>query len=116
MPLANITTQHTKHITSDGATPLIQHLKFEPLFTPVMTQVFGKTYLCSELKEACLLARTHRVDCVTLNGDKVSKKGTLTGGFHDIRSSRIEKMIRITVPCSERASERERERETFRLG
>jgi structural maintenance of chromosome 3 (chondroitin sulfate proteoglycan 6) len=97
VPLAKITAPPTKHIVADNARPLLAHLEFAPIFAPVMAQVFGKTYLCSELKEASLFARTHGVDCVTLNGDKVSKKGTLSGGFHDIRSSRIEKMTRITV-------------------
>ena len=34
--------------------------------------------------------RSHNLDSITLEGDKYDRKGSITGGYHDVRSSRID--------------------------
>jgi structural maintenance of chromosome 3 (chondroitin sulfate proteoglycan 6) len=34
-------------------------------------------------------AKSHELDCVTLDGDTVNRRGALTGGFHDALRSRM---------------------------
>jgi structural maintenance of chromosome 3 (chondroitin sulfate proteoglycan 6) len=29
------------------------------------------------------------MDCITIEGDQINRKGALTGGFHDTRKSRL---------------------------
>lgn len=48
-------------------------------------QVFGKTLVCKDLDIATEAGRATDLNCVTIEGDQVGKKGTLTGGFLDIR-------------------------------
>lgn len=53
-------------------------------------QVFGSTIVTSDLHVATAYRRSHGLNAITLDGDKADRKGTLTGGFHDVRRSRIE--------------------------
>lgn len=35
------------------------------------------------------------MDCITIEGDQINRKGALSGGFHDIRKSRLALMSTI---------------------
>ena len=50
-------------------------------------QVFGKTLLCKDLDVANAAAHRTHLNCVTMGGDEVSKKGSFTGGFRDLSRS-----------------------------
>ena len=50
-------------------------------------QVFGKTLLCKDLDKANEAAHRTHMNCVTMGGDEVSKKGSFTGGFRDLSRS-----------------------------
>ena len=39
--------------------------------------------ICKDLEVASQVMRQAHIDCITMDGDRVSKKGTLTGGFLD---------------------------------
>ncbi|RDX88342.1 Structural maintenance of chromosomes protein 3, partial [Mucuna pruriens] len=54
--------------------------------------VFARTVICKNLDVASRVARTDGLDCITLDGDQVSKKGSMTGGFYDHRRSRLKFM------------------------
>lgn len=48
-------------------------------------QVFGKVMVCRDLETATRVARdSGHLNCVTIKGDQVSKKGTMTGGYLDL--------------------------------
>merc|ERR1712013_928303 len=46
--------------------------------------------ICRNLEMGTQLARTTGLDCVTLDGDQVSGKGSLTGGYFNKSRSRLE--------------------------
>ncbi len=71
------------------AVPLLSKLKFKPAFRPAFLQVFGRALVCKDLDAAVRVAAGAGADCVTLDGDTVSKKGSLEGGFIDTRRSRL---------------------------
>jgi structural maintenance of chromosome 3 (chondroitin sulfate proteoglycan 6) len=71
------------------AVPLLSKLKFKPAFKPAFVQVFGRALVCKDLDAAVRVAAGAGADCVTLDGDTVSKKGSLEGGFTDARRSRL---------------------------
>ena len=48
-----------------------------------MMQVFGKTLVCKDMDVANDAAHRLHVNCVTMAGDEVSKKGSFTGGFRE---------------------------------
>ena len=55
-----------------------------------MRYVFGKTLICRNMEVATKFARLHGLDCITLDGDQVSRRGALTGGYIDTKRSRLE--------------------------
>jgi structural maintenance of chromosome 3 (chondroitin sulfate proteoglycan 6) len=73
--------------------PLIDRLKYEPKYAAAVRQVFGKVVVCRSLELASqVAAEDGGVNCVTLEGDQVERRGALRGGYVDARKSRIEAM------------------------
>ena len=75
---------------AQDALPLIDKIRFDATHQKAFQQVFGKTWVCRDLTVAAAYVKSHGVNTITLDGDKVDRKGALTGGYHDVRRSRIE--------------------------
>ncbi|KAH9283189.1 Structural maintenance of chromosomes protein 3 [Echinococcus granulosus] len=90
LPINKLYVKESHYPEVEGAIPMISRLKFDDKFRPVMVHIFGKTLICSSLEVATQLARRQNFDCITLDGDQASRKGTLTGGYYDNRMSRLE--------------------------
>jgi structural maintenance of chromosome 3 (chondroitin sulfate proteoglycan 6) len=95
MPLNRITGRAVEAVTDPMHTPLLNKLNFEPRFRHVFSRIFGGTFISQDLGSAAAFARTNNVDCVTLKGDQVNKRGALTGGYAEERDSRLECMSQI---------------------
>ena len=54
-----------------------------------MLYVFGKTLICRNIEVATKYARQQGYDCITLDGDQVSRRGALTGGYIDTTRSKL---------------------------
>ncbi|KAH8083787.1 structural maintenance of chromosome protein 3 [Cristinia sonorae] len=90
VPINRIHPKVPQYPNAQDAIPLIDKLQFDPKFRPAFEQVFGKTCVCRDLTIAAAYVKSHGINTITLDGDKVDRKGALTGGYHDIRRSRIE--------------------------
>ncbi|CAE7135950.1 unnamed protein product [Rhizoctonia solani] len=90
MPLNRLKPKSVPFPQAPDALPLIDRLQFDPLHRRAFEQVFGKTAVCENLQVAAAYVRSHGLNTITLEGDKVDRKGALTGGYHDVRRSRIE--------------------------
>lgn len=69
---------------------MVSKLKYGEKYDKAMRYLFGKTLICRNLDVATKLARTTGLDCITLDGDSVSSKGSLTGGYFNSSRSRLE--------------------------
>jgi len=65
-------------------------LNMKKKFDKAVRHIFGRTLICRELEAAVKTAKSHRFDCVTLDGDKVASKGVLTGGYYNTSRSSLE--------------------------
>jgi len=90
MPLNRLKPKVPVFPQTQETQPLIDQLAFDPKYTKAFRQVFGKTCVCKDLTVAAKCARSHDLNAITIEGDKVDRKGALTGGYHDIRRSRID--------------------------
>uniref|UniRef100_D8PZC5 Structural maintenance of chromosomes protein n=1 Tax=Schizophyllum commune (strain H4-8 / FGSC 9210) TaxID=578458 RepID=D8PZC5_SCHCM len=72
------------------AVPLINQLEFDETHIKALQQVFGKTCVCHTLEDATAYVKSHGINTITTDGDKVDRKGALTGGYHDPRRSRLD--------------------------
>lgn len=66
-----------------GVKPLVEVVKSPEQFRPAVMQVFGRTVICQTLELCDEVSKNHGFDCITLEGDKVSSRGTMTGGYID---------------------------------
>ncbi|XVF47055.1 hypothetical protein PTKIN_Ptkin03bG0078400 [Pterospermum kingtungense] len=92
IPLNRVKATHVTYPQSSDVIPLLKKLNFSDKFTPAFNQVFGRTVICRDIDVATRVARTDGLDCITLEGDQVSKKGGMTGGFYDYRRSKLKFM------------------------
>jgi structural maintenance of chromosome 3 (chondroitin sulfate proteoglycan 6) len=90
MPLNRLKPHVPNFPQTEETQPLIDQLAFDPRYTKAFQQVFGKTCVCKDLTVAAKYARSHDLNTITIEGDKVDRKGALTGGYHDIRRSRMD--------------------------
>ncbi|EGD75869.1 hypothetical protein PTSG_07983 [Salpingoeca rosetta] len=74
---------------SDEYTPLVDYIAADQRFLPAVKHVFGKTFVCRELKVAQRVADQHNIDAITLEGDRVSRKNVIKGGWVDDRTNRL---------------------------
>ncbi|KAG6844405.1 hypothetical protein H0H87_007164 [Tephrocybe sp. NHM501043] len=97
MPLNRLKPKNPPAPNAQDAEPLINKLRFDPKFEKAFQQVFGKTCVCRDLTIAAAYVKSHGINTITLDGDKVDRKGALTGGYHDVRRSRIEAIKSVTA-------------------
>lgn len=90
MPLNRLNPKDPEYPSGTEAIPIINKLKFDRKYAPAMRQVFGKMVVCVNLDVAGVYVRSHGLNAITLEGDKVEKRGALTGGYHDPRRSRLD--------------------------
>ncbi|XP_029645024.1 structural maintenance of chromosomes protein 3 isoform X1 [Octopus sinensis] len=90
MPLNRLDGRDTEYPESNDAIPMISKMMFEKKFDRAIKHVFGKVMICRSIEVATQIARTQNLDCITLDGDQVSRRGALTGGFYDTRRSRLD--------------------------
>jgi len=90
MPLNRLDNRDTKYPETNDAIPMISKLRFNDMYGPALKHVFSKTLICRSMEVATQIARTQNLDCITLDGDQVSRRGALTGGYYDNRRSRLD--------------------------
>lgn len=90
MPLNRLQVKVHDYPDDPDSIPMISKLKYEEQYDKALRYIFGKTLICRNLERATELAKSTGLDCVTLEGDQVSSKGCLTGGFFNSSRSRLE--------------------------
>lgn len=90
MPLNRLHVRNIDYPQTKDAIAMVSKLEYEDKYDKALRYIFGRTLICRNLEVATQLARTTGLDCVTLDGDQVSSKGSLTGGYFNKSRSRLE--------------------------
>merc|ERR1719412_479177 len=90
MPLNRLHVRHLEYPQTKDAIAMVTKLDYEEKYDKALRYIFGRTLICRNLEVATQLARTTGLDCVPLDGDQVSSKGSLTGGYFNKSRSRLE--------------------------
>ncbi|KAF5286913.1 hypothetical protein FQA39_LY00446 [Lamprigera yunnana] len=90
MPFNRLNVREIDYPQDSDAIPMVSKLRYDEKYDKAIRYLFGKTLICRNLDVATKLARTTGLDCVTLDGDQVSSKGSLTGGYFNTDKSRLE--------------------------
>ncbi|KAG0704773.1 RecF/RecN/SMC [Suillus ampliporus] len=111
MPLNRLKPKQPTIPPNQDALPLLEKLSYDSAHAKAFQQVFGKTWVCRDLTVAAAYVKSHGVNTITLDGDKVDRKGALTGGYHDVRRSRIEAIKNVATWRSKFDAEDKRAKE-----
>ncbi|KZT71044.1 RecF/RecN/SMC protein [Daedalea quercina L-15889] len=114
MPLNRLRPNVPAYPDAQDAIPLIEKLRFDGTHLKAFQQVFGKTCVCRDLTIAAAYVKSHGINTITLDGDKVDRKGALTGGYHDVRRSRIEAIKAVTSWKTKHSADDKRQQEVKR--
>nr|XP_036227960.1 structural maintenance of chromosomes protein 3 isoform X1 [Bactrocera oleae] len=90
MPLNRLQVKIHDYPDDPDSIPMLSKLKYDEQHDKALRYIFGKTLICRNLERATELAKSTGLDCVTLDGDQVSSKGSLTGGYFNTSRSRLE--------------------------
>lgn len=82
-PLGQLRLREHKFPQMEGVKPLVDVVKVPEWARPAVQQVFGSAVVCRTMELCEEVARLHGVDAITLDGDRVSRKGVVTGGYQD---------------------------------
>ena len=104
MPLNRLRPKNATFPNASDIRPLVSLVNYDPMYEKAVQQVFGKSIICQNLTVAAQYARTHGLSAVTPDGDRSDKKGALSGGYVDQRSSRL-KATRTVVEARKRFDE-----------
>ncbi|KAG8933420.1 Structural maintenance of chromosomes protein 3 [Tulasnella sp. 418] len=104
IPLNRIKPKPVAFPEAGDAVPLLSKIKYNEAHEKAFQQVFGKTAVCQDLTIAAAYVRSHDLNTITLAGDKVDRKGALTGGYQGNRS-RLDAIRAVTTWNSKYQSE-----------
>merc|ERR550532_2913759 len=90
MPLNRLHSINPKYPDSKDAIPMVSKLEYDDQCDKVLRYIFGRTLISRNLEIATKMSQEYHFDCVTLDGDQVSSKGSLTGGYFNKSRSRLE--------------------------
>lgn len=91
IPLNRIKPKPTVYPEADDAIPLLKEIRYdEERHGKAFEQVFGRTCVCEDLSVGAAYTRSHNISAVTVLGDRVDRKGALTGGYNASGKSRLD--------------------------
>lgn len=90
IPLNRLRNEDFKFPTGNESVPLIKKIAFDEFLAPAVKQIFGRTVVCISIQKGYELSDIYNVNAVTLDGDRCDNKGVLTGGFRDLKVSRVD--------------------------
>jgi chromosome segregation ATPase len=68
---------------------MVPQIRYEPTFHAAMAHIFQRCLVVRSIDVGARHARTTLLECVTLDGDRVSGSGVLTGGYVDATANRL---------------------------
>ena len=90
MPLNRLESGKPIAFEDKDSIPMIKKLNFDENLKKVFVHIFGRTLICRNMEVAGKVSKEHDCDCITMEGDQSSRRGTLTGGYYDQRQSKLE--------------------------
>lgn len=97
LPLNRLGTGQREYPNEAHTVPLISRLQFQPEVEKAVRQVFGRVLVCQNAQLCTqMVAKYEGLDCITLEGDKVDRRGPVTGGYIDKRSNKLALQRKIT--------------------
>ncbi|KAE9553152.1 hypothetical protein FO519_003631 [Halicephalobus sp. NKZ332] len=75
---------------------LLSVVQYSQKYANIFQQIFSGTILVKDIPSGRRISQSERFDCITIDGDQVSHLGPMTGGYVDIRKSRLDIMLNLS--------------------
>jgi len=92
LPLNRMVVPSVTYPEDSDSFPLLSKLQYDQKFDLAFKQIFARVLICRSMDTAVKMASATQLNCVTMDGDTVSNKGSMTGGYQDSNRSRIAAM------------------------
>ena len=92
LPLNRLKTRNREYPDSQDVFPMLSKIRHDEKIRPALDKVFGNVLICRNLDVAVKFAGSTNLDCVTMDGDCVSNRGAISGGYQDSGRSRMVNM------------------------
>jgi structural maintenance of chromosome 3 (chondroitin sulfate proteoglycan 6) len=89
IPLNRVKPRTVEYPQKEDAVPLLSQLQFDERYQLAFQQVFGGVILCRTLEVASSYAKSFQLTVVTAEGNRVDGRGAMTGGYIDIKRSKL---------------------------
>ncbi|VDN30621.1 unnamed protein product [Gongylonema pulchrum] len=89
-PINRVVAKPRRELGTEAARLLLDGLYFDPKYEVVFRHIFGNVAVVRSMQAGNRLAKIEGFDCVTFEGDQISRRGEMTGGFLDMKRSRLE--------------------------
>mmetsp|Transcript_47196 Transcript_47196/g.137270 ORF Transcript_47196/g.137270 Transcript_47196/m.137270 type:complete len:1208 (-) Transcript_47196:81-3704(-) len=100
-PLSQLELRSYDYPRMEGVKPLVDIVKCPEWAKAAVQQVFGRGVVCRSMELCEQVARSHGVDAITLDGDRVSRRGVVSGGYQD-----PQRFVRLPLAENLRAAKR----------
>jgi len=97
VPLNRIKPKVVPFQENTDAILMVKKVTYEAKFKLAMQQVFARTIICPNLEVASSYVKSHGVNAITLDGDRIERKGAMTGGHHDPSRSRLDAVRNVAL-------------------
>jgi structural maintenance of chromosome 3 (chondroitin sulfate proteoglycan 6) len=87
--LNRLQNRNREYPDSQDVFPMLSKMRFDDKIRPALDKVFGNVLICRNLDVAVKFAGSTNLDCVTMDGDCVSNRGAISGGYQDAGRSRM---------------------------
>lgn len=108
LPLNRMNAPNVTYPEGSDAFPLVSKLKYDAKYDAAFKQIFARVLICRNIDVAVTKAASSALNCVTMDGDTVSNKGSMSGGYHDSGRSKIAAMTALRELNINRESLREK--------
>lgn len=82
-PLSQLQTKQYQYPQMEGVKPLVDVVRCPEWALPAVHQIFHKAVVCRSMELCEQMAKMHSLNAITLDGDRVSNRGVVTGGYQD---------------------------------
>ncbi|KAK6011080.1 SMC protein Flexible Hinge domain protein, partial [Ostertagia ostertagi] len=89
-PVNRVVGPPRKEYQDGDGRAILDVFDYDEYYDAVFRNVFAGTAIVRDLHLGARFARSEGFDCVTLDGDQISKRGALTGGYIDTKRSKLE--------------------------
>lgn len=104
-PLNRLAAPSRRSTNDPDARAILDIMDYDSKFDAAFRLVFAGTVIVRRLEDGSRLAKNEGFDAVTLEGDQISRRGALTGGYIDRKKSKLElyNQIRLQEEAKEQA-------------